>query len=433
MFNRYSKFKMILIPSALVLFVLFCSSYVKYKKVYFLGDSYNAFIKELDLSDTNINNLDDFKNDLAGFKFLKKVNFGNKTVSKNEKDNLSELYPEIDFDVDVTFNIYGLDIKENITYLDLSTINIDDNIIDYLKYFPNLKKVDFGNNKMSLDFQLLLKEKYKNIEFIWNVDVLDLRVSSDIKSLSLHDKNIDNISNLYKSLSLLTNLEYLDMANTNLSNEELAKMRSDFPNVKIAWIIHLGKWSLRTDDVAFSVLITKFDYKRMTNEDIEVLKYCTDLQALDLGHQNITDISVITNYLKDLRILILADNKISDISGIGELKHLHFLELFINKIKDFSPLKDNKELVDLNLCYNRINNYDFVYELTNLERLWLVGTGISNAMINNIKEKYPNILIDKVGPGSTDNGWRSHKRYFAMIDMFHKKNYISEEFRKYDS
>ena len=64
----------------------------------------------------------------------------------------------------------------------------------------------------------------------------------------------------------------------------------------------------------------------MTSKDIQVLKYCTDLQALDLGHQRITDLSVIGNYLKDLRILILADNKVSDVSPLANLKHLHYLQ-----------------------------------------------------------------------------------------------------------
>ena len=34
-----------------------------------------------------------------------------------------------------------------------------------------------------------------------------------------------------------------------------------------------------------------FIQKELGNDDIEVLKYCTDLQALDLGHQAVTDIS----------------------------------------------------------------------------------------------------------------------------------------------
>ena len=36
------------------------------------------------------------------------------------------------------------------------------------------------------------------------------------------------------------------------------------------------------------------------------------------------------------------------------------------------------------------------------------------------------------GSGSTNSGWRTHDRYYAMINMFYKKNYISELFTKYD-
>ena len=75
------------------------------------------------------------------------------------------------------------------------------------------------------------------------------------------------------------------------------------------------------------MLIYDYDYVRLTSADIEVLKYCTDLQALDLGHQAITDISVIGDYLTQLRILILVDNKVNDLTPLSKLKHLHYLEL----------------------------------------------------------------------------------------------------------
>ena len=54
-------------------------------------------------------------------------------------------------------------------------------------------------------------------------------------------------------------------------------------------------------------------------------------------------------------------------------------------------------------------------------------------MINLIKKKYPKVNVVTTGYGSTESGWRTHPRYFAMIDMFNKRNYISELFSKYDT
>ena len=62
--------------------------------------------------------------------------------------------------------------------------------------------------------------------------------------------------------------------------------------------------------------------------------------------------SIIGEYLTELRVLILADNCIWDISPLSNLKHLHYLELFLNRIYDLSPLRDLHELVDVNISYN---------------------------------------------------------------------------------
>ena len=228
------------------------------------------------------------------------------------------------------------------------------------------------------------------------ITILDQTVDSSVETLDLSNCTVDDIDSFKASLSLLHNLKYLDMSDCNLSNKELAQLREDFPDIKIVWKIYFSVWSLKTDAVAFSVLISNFKYTYLTSKTIEVFKYCTDLQALDLGHQKITDISVIGDYLPNLRVLILADNQITDISPLAKLKHLHYLELFINKVKDLSPLASCKELVDLNLCYDT-GIRDFSPLLDNnfplLERVWLNGCNISSKNLNLLRKKYPNANI----------------------------------------
>ena len=196
----------------------------------------------------------------------------------------------------------------------------------------------------------------------------------------------------------------------------------------------MGVWSIKTDVTSFSVLISNFPYVRLKSSDIEVLKYCTKLQALDIGHQAITDVSIIGEYLKDLRILILSDNHVADITPLKELKHLHYLELFINPLTDISPLKDLKELVDVNFCYCRgISDFSTLNDLPNLERIWLVATRVSNNEINDLNYYHPNAQIVNTGSGSTNSGWRTHERYYEMIKMYHYPYYLSESFTKYDN
>jgi Leucine-rich repeat (LRR) protein len=245
---------------------------------------------------------------------------------------------------------------------------------------------------------------------------------------------IKNYDDLIARMELLPNLKSADFSNSNLSNEQLGHLRELFPEVEIDWIVRLGRWSVKTDATSFSVLIYQYDYQRMTSKDIEVLKYCRKLRALDIGHQAITDISVIGEYLPDLRILILADNKVSDITPLKNLKHLHYLELFINPISDITPLADLKELVDLNFCYDRrIKDYSVLTELPLLERIWLVGTSISKSDLEALQTAHPNAQIVNTGAGSTNSGWRTHERYFEMIKMYRNPYYLSESFTKYDN
>lgn len=350
----------------------------------------------------------------------------------NSEPTLSSSTQEIQKNIYIYNKIYSKETTE----LDLSNDNVDSNIMLELSKLPKLKKVTINNQILPQNLQIDLEKKYPKIKFYWKVKVLNKTVKNTIKELDLSDSKVKDIDTFKSSLKLLDNLKYLDMSDCNLSNKKLAKLRKEFPNIKIVWRIYLGKWSLKTDAVSFSVLITRFDYRRMKSADIEVLKYCTDLQALDLGHQSITDISVIGEYLPNLRLLILADNKISNIKPLKKLKHLHYLELFMNNIKDISPLKHCKELVDLNLAHIG-PLYDFSPLLNNkfplLERLWIENSGGTAKYYPLLKSKYPKVRIVHTGYGSTHSGWRTHPRYYAMIDMFYKRDYISDLFTKYDN
>ena len=420
----------------LVVLILSFFSFYYYntRNIYIYGNPFPVNSTTLNLKGTKITNINELSSKISKFKHLQSIDFGDNIINDETKKKINELYPNIKLNAIIEYELYGNTYHNDIEYLDLSNIEIDNNLTKYLENFPKLKEVDFKNKEIDLSNQIELFEKYPDINFKWKINLNGTYIDQDTNTINLKNKKLE-INDLRKSLKLLTNLEYIDLSDTNLTNEELEKLRIDFPKVKIVWRIYFGEWSMKTDDIAFSVKIPKhMHHKRLTSEDIEVLKYCTDLQALDLGHQAITDISVIGNYLKDLRVLILADNKISDLSPLSNLENLHYLEVFMNKITDLSPLEKCKNMVDLNISYNLdLKNIDSILKFSKLERLWLVMTKVSNNNYKLLKETYPNSKIVKEGWGtSTGSGWRTHPRYYAMIDMFNK-NYISKEFSKYDS
>ena len=258
--------------------------------------------------------------------------------------------------------------------------------------------------------------------------------STDIAELDLSGKKISEaeLPELKEIAAKLPNLQKLILCDCGLSNETLANLQNEL-GIRVVWRVKLGtQWSLRTDAVAFSVLIMNYKHVRMTSADLEVLKYCPDLLALDLGHQAITDLSKIAEYLPNLRLLILADNQISDLSPLANLHHLHYLELFVNRVTDLSPLSGLKELVDVNISYNPISDISPLLNAPMMQRVWLVHTNVSADGVNQLRETYPEAKIVNVGKGSVDQGWRwGNARYEQMMKMWYG-NFYGDEFRKYD-
>lgn len=274
------------------------------------------------------------------------------------------------------------------------------------------------NSKVKLN--LTAKVEYEKSVYDLTKDEID------ISKKTISDK--DTFSAL---LSCFPNGIKLVMCDCNYTNEEMGALRENNPHVTFAWRVYMGeRWSLRTDDEAFSVMIRAWDYTRMKNEDIEVLKYCTELRALDIGHQAVTDISVLSG-LTELRVLIIADNKITDLTPLKNLKKLEYLEFFMNKVTDLTPLAECTELIDLNFGWNyKIADLTPIYSLKKIERLWLPTTAVKEEQHEEIIAAFPNAKIIFKDVDSTSSGWREHPRYKPMRNMF-KYNKYDENFASY--
>ncbi len=292
-----------------------------------------------------------------------------------------------------------------------------------VKENPRLEKLDLGE-------LVLTSEQYIELRALKPDTAIKSKVSFEGFTIELPGERIDISGNKIKDREALNALlavfpenSKIVMSNCGYTNDELAALRDKFTNVEVVWRLYFGnpKWSLMSDDEAFSVMIYHYDYRRMTSADIQILKYCNNLKALDLGHQAITDLSIFSQ-LTELRVLILADNRISDLTPLKDLKKLEYLELFVNNIRDVSPLAGLTNLLDLNLGWNyNIKDISSLYGLKQIERLWLPTTGItySKALQNEISANFVNAKCVYSDPEtSIGSGWRAHPRYQPMRGMF---------------
>ena len=147
--------------------------------------------------------------------------------------------------------------------------------------------------------------------------------------------------------------------------------------------------------------------------------YCTDLVALDLGHNYVTNEDLeVFRYLPHLQILILADNEITDISALRYLPELRYVELFMNHIPDMSPLVGLKNLVDINICRTQLEDITPLMSLTQAERLWFAVNGLTAKQSWRVVQALPNCVCNYTAKDSTGEGWRDHERYDWVKSFF---------------
>lgn len=230
------------------------------------------------------------------------------------------------------------------------------------------------------------------------------------------------LSAVEKILDQYPNLEKVDMFGTPVGYKAVEELEARYPGVEFGWTLRIGDHQVRTDATAFSTLHLSGSATHGQKE-LALLRYCTQLRALDFGHNGCNDLSFLSG-LKELRVLIVAINRLTDISPLAELTNLEYLEMFSNHVTDISPLKGLTHLMDLNISYNDIQDYSPLYEMTWLKRLWLYNstdrnkkTPVPQEVIDTLLEKLPDTEIDyKHNP--TAGTWREHPHFEVIHAMF---------------
>ncbi len=254
-----------------------------------------------------------------------------------------------------------------------------------------------------------------------------IELTDDMEEADLTSKPVGNIKVLRAILQLCPNIRVLDnAASLQISNKDMIALIEEYPDVRFEWVVNLGKgYRVSTKSTAYSTFKRIGVGGALTSKDLELLKYCPRLKALDLGHHRITSLAFL-RYVPDLELLILADNNIKDITPIGELKHLQYAELFKNPIADLTPLAGCHELLDLNLTATSITDLSAL-DNVKLERLWVNSCkSLPGNAVDHFKQEHPGCeALYKPSHAATVDGWRDHPRYKHYIRCLKSKKWIS--------
>lgn len=307
--------------------------------------------------------------------------------------------------------LYGQEVDPDVETLDLSALGTLDpaELSAALPYLPELTTVLLGERNDPDAIKAFCDANPSlDYEYSYTFEYLGMTLTGDTETLDLSGKKIQDVEALKQAIGRMPKLTRVEMIDCIADDETMGALCDAFPDVKFVWEIDLGYWGkLRTDATAFSTRSNKSEKEvknRLTSERARAIRYCTDLVALDLGHQSLTDISFLQP-LKKLRVLIVADNLISDIGVLRELPELEYIELFMNRVSDISPLAGLARLEDLNICSNKIADFSPLYGIKTLRRLWYTKNNYSKSVHERLRTELPDCVLNYKYFG-TDGGWR---------------------------
>ena len=374
--------------------------------------------QELDLTGTTDAGAEDALERLAYLPQLKSVNLG------SAKDGLSpstalrffDRYPEIAFTY--SCELFGKTSRLDEKTLDLTQTSAQDirGALDVIACLRQLKTIKLGTEDRDLPLS-------------WG-DILALRetVSEDVvidysftlygQPLTLEDDSInldyirieDEGEALLAAARCMPRLRRVDMDSCGITNTRMAEIRDALPDAEVVWRIFFGvTYTLKTDAVKVLASAPSWGGKELGNDDIEVLKYCTKLKYVDLGHnESITDLSVV-RYWPDLEVLVIAMNPLGDLTPLADCENLEYLELFYSNTDDLSPLAGLKNLKHLNVGHCPfLTDISSIYDLE-LERFYL---GLFNfcpvpeEQVDHYRELHPDCEVDNTAWESSEAGWR---------------------------
>ncbi len=360
---------------------------------------------------------------LAWLPSLREVTLTGGTVPYETQDLLTGLYPELAFrwNCELGGRVFS-SLADTVSFAgDTLTVSDLRGIEADLFRFPRLQRLDFTGCGLDTDALGPLAEANPELTVVWTMELYGVTVSTDAVEIDLSRRDVrDGGAAVESVLPYFRHLKKVDMSYCGISNEEMDALDLRHEDVRFVWTVFFSIYSLKTDATNF--IAARFVNKaRLYSGECWVLRYCRDLQALDLGHKDLTDLSFLYE-LPKLKYLILVENDIRDITPIGSLQDLIYLEIFWTKVEDLSPLINCKNLLDLNICYiysKPDRAFDVLMQMPWLERLWYCGNALSDEQIGALVANMPNCEMYMLPHGESTGGtWRTHPRYYEMRDFF---------------
>lgn len=309
----------------------------------------------------------------------------------------------------------GSTVTNEISALDMTELSRDgvEQLISAARCLPNLKSIELGSQRDNFGWEDVkdLVAALPELKINYIGQLYGQRVQLSDKEIDLKYIQVDDGGAAVRAaMSCMPELETVDMDSCGLSNEEMAAIRDEFPDVKVIWRVWFGdNYSVRTD--VERILASKPSQGGMlTAENTQALKYCTEVKYLDVGHNDYLDDISFVAYMPKLEVCILAMDAWSDASPLANCTNMEYLELQTTPLTDISPLAGMTKLKHLNICNltsAELLDLSPLYGMTELERLWIGGwTRVDRAQVEELQALIPDCEINTSAGDPTEGRWR---------------------------
>lgn len=341
-------------------------------------------------------------------------------LTAEELDTLRAACPGLE--LSYTVDILGVEYPADTRSLELTDISPEQaiSLLRPLSLLPELESLALSGSLTPAEVKTLTNA-LPGVDVHYSFDLFGQTLSTGTEEAVFQKAAIGNQGEaaIRQALDIMPHCRRFVLDDCGLDNEVLAGLREDYPDTKIVWRVHFGKYSVLTDTDTIKAVYNVFD------STVADLKYCTDVKYIDMGHnETLTDISFM-GYMPNLEIVIISGSAVSDISCFAECKNLEFLEMaYCWNLNDVSALRECEKLRFLNVSYTQVTDLEPLDSLP-LERFVCLQSRVPYTEREIFTQFHPDCWIRFLGEDPYSLGWRYEDvgetfspYYLKMRDIF---------------
>lgn len=351
------------------------------------------------------------------------------SLSLADRAALLAAWPQVSFRWDVPLG--GKSFPLGTEVLDFSGTTLTagqlEEIGEYLYLLDSAAELRFLDCGLSDDDLMAFADAHPEVRTVWNTSLFGVDFTTEDTELSFEQipLTVEDALRIEAIASHMPELTRVNMARCGIDNETMEEINLRHENIRFVWMVNVYGYGVYTDQTYYTVYNCPLLFH--TNAVAEELRYCHDMEGIDLGHMHLFGDTSFFYGMPHLKYLIISNGAHSEIPELAACKELVWIEAHKTSLREIDFLLELPALRHLNLAYIKIpteeyrtKDLEILKQLTWLERLWLGGNMFSPRQVEELQQALPDTYIHVVyGEDTLEGGWRKVEEYFKMRDAMH--------------